>query len=590
PRDGEPEVKILSDQTIKIVKNHFSLPTGKTDLLKPPDHFPPAVCRYTLKEMSLVWYIYGGRDFESSCDERNSPGSRSPSSPSSKTSTPEKTRSKVMTGSPSFAGNRGGTLGWKSRGGPCRKLDVLMELQMNKVRMQYELYPENTEQASRQILLINDIEIRDRLIHSQINKFLYQYTSEDRPRQAHANMLMVKFLHIRPDPLIPREECCLRVAVQPLRLNIDQDSLFFLRDFFSTLSDGVVPVHLAEHKANADVSSGTPAAFPIPVQPVVTATDDTSSLSSLQSSDTQELESSTSTVTSSCIAQGSEPKVVSADPPVFYRSFSFAPEVPIRLDYQGKHLALEEGTFTGLLIGLGQLNCSELKLKRFQHRQGLLGLDKVVNYALNEWMTDIRNNQLPSILGGVGPMHSLVQLVQGVVDLVRLPIEQYQKDGRIVRGLQRGAHSFTTSTAMSALELTNRLVQAVQAVAETTYDMVSPGPSVSRYTYGSGGQFVQHRLAHQPADLREGMATAYKVVAEGLGDTADNIMRVAREEHVHKGVSGAVGGVMRQIPSTVVKPLILATEATSSVLGGVRNQLKPDARKEATDKWRLKQN
>jgi hypothetical protein len=55
-----------------------------------------------------------------------------------------------------------------------------------------------------------------------------------------------------------------------------------------------------------------------------------------------------------------------------------------------------------------------------------------------------------------------IYVVQGIRDLFWLPIEQYQKDGRIVRGLQRGANSFTTSTAMAALELTNRLVQAIQ--------------------------------------------------------------------------------------------------------------------------------
>ena len=53
-------------------------------------------------------------------------------------------------------------------------------------------------------------------------------------------------------------------------------------------------------------------------------------------------------------------------------------------------------------------------------------------------------------------------LVQGLRDLLLLPLEQYQRDGRIVRGLQRGAHSFTSSTAIAALELTNRLVDAVQ--------------------------------------------------------------------------------------------------------------------------------
>ena len=31
-------------------------------------------------------------------------------------------------------------------------------------------------------------------------------------------------------------------------------------------------------------------------------------------------------------------------------------------------------------------------------------------FALNEWLQDIKRNQLPSILGGIGPMYSLVQL------------------------------------------------------------------------------------------------------------------------------------------------------------------------------------
>ena len=63
-------------------------------------------------------------------------------------------------------------------------------------------------------------------------------------------------------------------------------------------------------------------------------------------------------------------------------------------------------------------------------------------------------------------------------------------------------------------------------------------------------------------------------------------MRVANEEAEQKGMTGAVGGVLRQIPSNVIKPLILATEATVNVLGGVQSQLVPDSRREAIDKWR----
>lgn len=61
---------------------------------------------------------------------------------------------------------------------------------------------------------------------------------------------------------------------------------------------------------------------------------------------------------------------------------------------------------------------------------------------------------------------------------------------------------------------------------------------------------------------------------------------MASRGHEQKGLTGAVGGVIRQLPPTVVKPLILATEATSNLLGGMRNQILPDAHKDHTLKWR----
>jgi autophagy-related protein 2 len=111
-----------------------------------------------------------------------------------------------------------------------------MELQLNKVRFQHEVYPESAAEASRQILLVSEIEVRDRLASSHINKFLYQYSSEAQPRQSHANMFAAKAVHLRPDPRLATQECCLKLSLLPLRLNIDQDSLLFLVTFFTELS------------------------------------------------------------------------------------------------------------------------------------------------------------------------------------------------------------------------------------------------------------------------------------------------------------------------------------------------------------------
>jgi len=67
---------------------------------------------------------------------------------------------------------------------------------IEQIRIQHEIYPDNTYQASRQVLVVSDLEIRDRLALSKINKFLYQYSSDSIPRQSHASMVQKLLLII----------------------------------------------------------------------------------------------------------------------------------------------------------------------------------------------------------------------------------------------------------------------------------------------------------------------------------------------------------------------------------------------------------
>ena len=46
-----------------------------------------------------------------------------------------------------------------------------------------------------------------------------------------------------------------------------------------------------------------------------------------------------------------------------------------------------------------------------------------------------------------------------------------------------------------------------------------------------------------------------------------------------------LGEVLRQVPGVVVRPILIASEATRHVLGGVRNQLMPEARKDELAKY-----
>uniref|UniRef100_A0A8C5E1K8 Autophagy related 2A n=1 Tax=Gouania willdenowi TaxID=441366 RepID=A0A8C5E1K8_GOUWI len=578
PRDGEPVVTVLSQEPITVKDNHFSRPRGSSDLLRAPSRFPVPQSRVVLREISVVWHLYGGKDFGSKpMSVLTQNANRGRSAPAGVRASPSRTAASTRPQN-----------SWRWAGGSGRQHTLLMEIQLTKVSFQHESYPvavaaqegessvviavspDSEQPLSRQVFIVQELEVRDRLASSQINKFLYLYTSESMPRRAHSNMLTVKALQVCPESGFGGPECCLRVSLLPLRLNIDQDALFFLKDFFSNLATFVNPYMPVD--AAAEVKAD-------PTQKPCEAVEGATGLG-------PDLTASVET-TYSEQSSSSAGSTSSSDQPIYFCEFRFTSEVPIWLDYHGKHVVIEQGTFAGILIGLAQLNCSELKLKRLCCRHGLLGVDKVIQYAVTEWLTDIRKNQLPGILGGVGPMHSVVQLFHGVRDLFWLPIEQYRKDGRIIRGLQRGAASFGTSTASAALELSNRLVQAIQATAETVYDILSPTPPLNRFAITEGrAPPSRPRRTAQPADLREGVAKAYDTVREGVIDTAQTLCDVASRGHEQKGLPGAVGGVLRQIPPTVVRPLIVASEATSNLLGGMRNQIKPDARKEDFMKWR----
>lgn len=62
-RDGEPVVSKLTSEPIQIRDDHFSQPPGRGHPARGPLHFPVPEIRYLVKEISMVWHLYGGKDF-----------------------------------------------------------------------------------------------------------------------------------------------------------------------------------------------------------------------------------------------------------------------------------------------------------------------------------------------------------------------------------------------------------------------------------------------------------------------------------------------------------------------------------------------
>ena len=153
----------------------FSLQNSFTDQLHRPENFPVPVTMYTLKDMNVIWHLYGGSDFQksstpspvsSSSDNSSSPAMKhrefhprqdvpSADSPTSLSkphinprTSPHSSRSHLNNNNSRYKRpsnisdsthykkktHKGKMLNWKVAGGPDRNHDVVMEIHINKVR------------------------------------------------------------------------------------------------------------------------------------------------------------------------------------------------------------------------------------------------------------------------------------------------------------------------------------------------------------------------------------------------------------------------------------------------------------------------
>nr|VZH94921.1 unnamed protein product [Spirometra erinaceieuropaei] len=302
-------------------------------------------------------------------------------------------------------------------------------------------------------------------------------------------------------------------------------------------------------------------------------------------------------------------------------------EAEIKLSVQPLQVNLDQGALVGFLALCLQLNNAELILPRRVYQRGYLG----VSSLLEEIFADVTNSiqsQLPHVLlSSVGPMHEVTNIVHGVWDLVHKSIDglrRHPSDSILTRlgnrdayvctrcrsviqpdqkrtcacsrlglpltlsnpehfiyGLRSGVRSFSANAIWSTLELSAQSVRVIQSLFETAYDILTPGPS------------IRHRQARlrQPADLREGLSNAVHAVVRGVNlITSDfrGVMQgpVGTVDPLNKGSVGALGDVLRQIPPAMVTPLVAGCEATANILGGLRNQMRPEAKLEDEEKWK----
>lgn len=63
PSASEPVIEKFDNDPLQIKNDYLPSPKSRVDLLAAPSNFPLPVYKYCLSDLTLVWDIYGGKDF-----------------------------------------------------------------------------------------------------------------------------------------------------------------------------------------------------------------------------------------------------------------------------------------------------------------------------------------------------------------------------------------------------------------------------------------------------------------------------------------------------------------------------------------------
>jgi hypothetical protein len=561
---------------------------------------PPAPFDCRLVDIAVCWRLFSGSDWGALRHPSGIPAAASSSSSSS-------------TSSSAAARHDDGDE-------PTGRLtDSMMEVRLRRVDVRMCTYDVTDVIAARQLYSIGEIEILDEIDTSPFRKFLCFYQTRS-GREMLSAQLRFDSTAVRPalaavpvgvggdgvgggggDPL--REEVRAELHIAPMRLNIDQDAVEFFGSFFGGGGDAD---DLAPGKTSGSAGRGK---------------GDTTGVDGKGASGKKKGDAGGNNDV--VVNTASDDGFVVDEDDVYVQSFKTTTirlcvdYAPKRVDYAG----LQNGDFVQIM-NVFPLEAVELDLKGCA-LTGVRGWAAVFAEMAALWADDVAKTQAHRYLSGVQPIRSFVNVGAAVADLVVIPITQYRRDGRLARGLRKGAASFVKSIAMETMNVTTRLALGAQSMLETMDHILTAASTASsttgrrRKSGSAGGRARPHtkrhrrgerqrretharllklahgrrpeghsRLAHQPRHYRDGLRQAYQSLSRGFQTAAHGMVVIPREDYHRYGAKTAVKSLLKAVPGGFIRPMIGATEAVSKALLGVQNSVNPKGKQDADERYK----
>ena len=137
--------------------------------------------------------------------------------------------------------------------------------------------------------------------------------------------------------------------------------------------------------------------------------------------------------------------------------------VNVMLDYKPKkvdYAGLRSGRTTEFM-NFFTLEEAEILLRTVT-LYGISGYPKLFQKLNDFWMPDIRGTQLLDVLGGINYVRPFANIGGGMKDLILVPMKEYQKDGRILKGTGKGVVTFGKTFANEIVKVGAKMAVGAQ--------------------------------------------------------------------------------------------------------------------------------
>jgi autophagy-related protein 2 len=258
--------------------------------------------------------------------------------------------------------------------------------------------------------------------------------------------------------------------------------------------------------------------------------------------------------------------------------------IPVKLDFKPKRV-----DYAGLRSGHTTefMNFIVLEEARMVLRHviiyGVSGFDRLGKTLNNIWMPDVRTNQLPGVIAGLAPVRSLVNIGSGFRDLIEIPLREYQRDGRVVRSISKGAIAFARTTGTELVKLGAKLAVGTQYALQGAEDMLGDKPRDNENwdddDLGEEDKKQISLYADQPTGVIQGIRGGYRSLARDVNMARDAIIAVPGEAMESGTAAGAAKAVWKRAPTIVFRPAVGMTKVIGQTLMGATNAIDPQNRR-----------